>query len=96
MLPRLRVGVSLACVEQCRPVTRKPVVVHEAAQPVDVKGREQPPFLRRVEQGEGFLRLLERDFLYISTGVHTVLPGCFRAGMPVAAGGEQEGNHTYA
>ena len=90
MLPRLRVGVSLAAIEQCRPVTGKAVVVDEAAQQVGLEGREQPPFLRRVEQGEGPLRLPERDFLDISGGVHAVAPVRVRAGTPRVAGREQE------
>ena len=94
MLPRLRVGVSFAAVEQCRPIAGKAVVVDEAAQHIGLEGREQPPFLRRVEQGEGLLRLLERDALDISGGVHAVTPVRIGTGMPRMAGREQEDRHT--
>ena len=65
-------------------------MVDKAAQAVDFKRREQPPFLRRVEQGKGFLRLLGRDYPYVPRGVHAVPHGCIRGGMPGVAGGEQD------
>lgn len=70
-------------------------MVHKTAQPVDFERSKQPPFLRRVEQCEGFFRLLKRDSLNIFTGVHAVPSGCLKAGMPGVAGGEQE-SHPQA